>query len=655
MEHTFSHHTAYRTLLAAGLGPEIAIPVLREVQKWIACNGPEWAVSRLKNLKAAYLQKIAGKTLNSHDTGFRMHSDGTPYGVMRCLFRLGGYRGTVRAINAMMVYTGITLTRVTKGQWKKFHNSVVNPEPLKRMPVIPVTKEMVWSMVDCWKNASYTPLEEWCSTSKRAPFTKVGVSGLITKPESESSPREHLEVLKDPDHKDLLASFPIPFEKSTGITVGADVRRRAGFTRCPPTFVGRIGFIQERGAKLRAIANPFRVHQAALSRLGNALFDFLRTACPWDCTFEQDRGVRRVQEVLGSGKTVYSVDLSDATNQFPLGLQMQTLTSLLQPLLRQVQNASVLDEVSQSLDLFAAISRAKWHVPNREDISTASGGVFSIRWSKGQPLGLYPSFAAFAITHGLLLKAIEDDLGLQQTFVVLGDDVAVFHPEVHRKYLEVLDDLGCPVSTLKSLSSGNVAEFAGRLVTREGLLPVEKWKGFSTSDPLSVVKQWGLAGLVLAPKELRKYLEVFSAIPEPVGFGFNPKGIPLEKRMANVDSLFWEDAEPLNIDSEVSRERQLDLEEVFQPYLTKYTIHREMGSPTYWPNRPTTEIMRQIEHVNAVLRDCKVYEVSDHYLQLRDSLVQYLRAPSGRSTWERKGTTRLSRIIEIVKRVWQQT
>jgi hypothetical protein len=633
------------------------------VNHWLKHHGPDWTVSRIKTLKAVYLHKLGGTNLSSKVTGFHMHKDGTPKGAFRPLFRLLSYKGRLKALNTLMIYSGITLKTISKVQWKKFHDSVVDPMPSIQEDIIHFEPEIQYCAQSCWKTANYSSIEDWINTNKRSPLIKVGVSGLITKRENEVLIDEHLKVLDDPFHKDLLRLYPIPFFKSLGISLFSDdpklvnMGRRKSDTPCPSTFVGRIGFIQEKGGKLRAVANPYRVHQASLSKLGNALFDFLRTSCPWDCTFDQTRGIQRVVDNLKKGNIVHTIDLSDATNQFPLSVQYDTIKRLLiSPI--PVQNSvtgnyTPNDEIQQTLNLFLEVSKAKWNVPRRPDLKVFNQ-PFKISWKKGQPLGLYPSFAVFAVTHGLLIRSIELDLGLENCFVVLGDDVAIFDQDLARHYRNHLRKLGCPISEIKSLTSDVVSEFAGRIICKEGPLPIEKWKDWDPKDAISSIRQYGLKGLKLIPKKFRTDVRIFSSIPEPVGLGYNPEGLSLGDRMVGVEEYFWNKPEALPLITIKREEKERELAKAFHPWAAnqKSGLIQFMDVQMNKPIRFDSTVSLLTEHFNASIKKCRDYDVSDYLIQLRDSLREYSKHYRVRgSPIKKTSSTYLQHIKQVVSKI----
>ena len=185
---------------------------------------------------------------------------------------------------------------------------------------------------------------------------------------------------------------------------------------------GNIGFIQEPGGKARCVASPFRIYQRVLQPLGDALFSILKDL-PWDCTFDQSKAFPVIQKALRKSHTVHCVDLSSATDYFPLDIQMDVLRAIFGS--------------QELIDLFSDLSRAVWRT-NKPYQPT-------VGWKRGQPMGLYPSFASFGLTHGLLLLTLSKGYYHGQFFVV-GDDVVILDDKLAKAYQEVLKLLECPFS-----------------------------------------------------------------------------------------------------------------------------------------------------------------------------------------------------------------
>jgi hypothetical protein len=278
---------------------------------------------------------------------------------------------------------------------------------------------------------------------------------------------------------------------------------------------GNIGLIQEPGGKLRSVANPFLVHQLALKPLGDALYK-LAKQLPWDCTHDQSKPLHTLQEHLSNQNIVHSIDLSSATDLFPLRVQIDLLTSLFgeQP----------------DIHLLEFLSKSIWKY----------GDSYSIRWRKGQPLGLYPSFGMFTVTHGFLLWYLNGCTHDNQFFVV-GDDVVILNDNLFRKYISILGEWKIPWSPDKSISSGKICEFAGKIITSNGIFPQYKWRQTSDDNFLDICRLLGSKSRMLLRPRQKKVFDQVEHLILPFGLGFNPKGISLSDR-EEMTHLFLHDS-----------------------------------------------------------------------------------------------------------------
>lgn len=538
--------------LTSILPPTLAVPIQQLIQHWVKYHGVEWTVGRIKDLR----QQRLHYEVDSDLTLVRSHSDRTPCGAFRPLWRMD----LQQALRVLMIYTIEVLDKETPKQMLKFLKGVESPPwnleyPLDNMGI------------RIKRSYYYVHPYQWISSRTRScPNLRVDVDGEIrtisvressctfddmTMPFIHPLISSHVSNFVDA-YAGALWLHPSDLTDCCLYSVGVSIRP-------PPTDklpVGKIGFIQEKGAKLRAVANPFRVFQAVLTPLGNALFDILKTL-PWDCTYNQLNGVRFVQESLSLGKEVHSIDLSSATDTFPLKIQLELVRSIIIASSLQDNNQGVQGknkhrkpegeipkagrgpyylrqrsaDLLEGLNIFEVIARGDW------SLGTAKTKG-QVKWTKGQPLGLYPSFAMFALTHGILLRNIEKKLGVTNTFRVLGDDVVINDSNVARQYLIDLDYLGCEVSPSKTITSNKLGEFAGKTITAAGALPVGKFRPYSPSDVLGPLASLGFPGIKLIPSSIRTKMLALAAAPEPVGLGMNPEGYPLELRMP-PDLIHW--------------------------------------------------------------------------------------------------------------------
>jgi hypothetical protein len=402
-----------------------------------------------------------------------------------------------------------------------------------------------------------------------------------------------LELLEFPLVDQVYKKYISIYEKACGLET-----LMAYGQSSPSNFLsGSVSVIQERGMKGRIIANPLRVHQMALSKLGNFLFSVLR-GLPWDCTFAQERGVRFVSDTLQSGKTVFCHDLSDATNNFPLDYSIMMLQAI-----GEILPLHDREWLMRHTELFTMVARGKWLAPaemqDNSDHNLRNSRY--IHWTVGQPLGLYPSFPLFALSHGFIIRSIEYRLGTSDTFRVLGDDVVINNSEVSERYLWVLKTLGVPRSEEKSLISDVLGEFAGKVISKKGPLRVEKWKDTSPLTYLEIIRWLGKPGLCLVPPALRKFCEAMMIMPQPLGLGFNPQGLAFDQRIPKgFEELVlrsFEDTTTLpNFKEDIRAERILGAEAAFAGRV--YTaIGTSYGLP---PNRQGSVDPVIFDHLNSL-------------------------------------------------------
>jgi hypothetical protein len=260
------------------------------------------------------------------------------------------------------------------------------------------------------------------------------------------------------------------------------------------SYAGEVHFIQEPGYKLRSIASPYRIHQLALKPLGDTLGKIVSTL-PWDCTFDQTKAIQPIQLRLWSGKPVYSVDLSSATDYFPLQIQEMVLRA-------------IFGSSSKDVDLFCGISKMAW--------KSSQGDIY---WKRGQPLGVYPSFFAFTLTHGLVLAWLSEMK--TDKFYVVGDDVVILDDQLYTKYIAFLKKTSCPYSVDKSICSETLAEFAGKVVTPNCVIPQLKWRKISNDNFLDLAKLLGPRSRELMTNRQQKVFDLVKDLLPPIGLNMS--------------------------------------------------------------------------------------------------------------------------------------
>lgn len=500
-------------LVALGLSRPLAVKLEREITKWHSKSGPEWTVARLKQLKVALINHIAGRDMDLR--WIRMNEFGLPHGAMSELFRMtDSKRGRFLAVNALMVYSSFVSESVTEVQREKFFGSMESKETrglnakcsrkfsLGHVPFIESGTP--------WTNARLSPSSFQPGKDGRSyPETDTFVSfmGFTSSDTLVQLGAKHNSIFDE----------VVPM----GLVVDTRMARAEPIDVPFNTVVGKISYIQEPGYKLRAVANPNRVAQHALEPLKEVL-GFVLGNLSNDFTFDQNAGVQLVQGWLKKGLTVYSVDLSDATNNFPLSYTESVLKT------RITVNVRDRKRYDSLVEIFAELSRAPW-------FSKESGTVRIHRFTRGQPLGLGPSFFAFALSHNCLLLDLCKDSGVDphEAFAILGDDICISNPVLYTAYRLWLSENGCPVSEAKTMTSGKIAEFAGKLILKDQVIPQFKWRELDDSNVVDFVKNVGPTGVSLLNKNQRALIDVLADVPDFLGgLGWNPEGISLDFRLA---------------------------------------------------------------------------------------------------------------------------
>jgi hypothetical protein len=425
----------------------------------------------LKALKNAYIHKLAGTPVYPEWIAF--HSNGLPKGPLGAIFKC---KKPHKVLSALMVYTGFKAKTVTNEQFQKFDGSAfmagypqrwgygveTHPsftlEELQSLTGLPVCSELYQHT----KTNRFAGIPTFLLKHIRVPSLSEDGSSIFSEEltidslvASMSHPAFEWWMMKRSDvpseYKEAFWSSPL---------AGKPVTRFARFDA-----VGRVSFLQEPGYKLRAVFNPLPCFQLALSDMGTKLFRYLKTL-PEDCTFNQDQGVSDVAEALEQGLKLATLDLSDATNSFPLEVTMHILRSM----------NPKLDIHEVDMMLFEYLSTAPWRYPKNP------AGKETCFLNRGQPLGLYPSFAAFALSHHVIVRACQPKF-----YRVLGDDI-VIDAETAKLLRVSYQRLGVKLSEQKCFESDQLAEFAGKVIIGRKTYVQPKHKQLSDWNFVDVVK-----------------------------------------------------------------------------------------------------------------------------------------------------------------------
>jgi len=519
------HEGMTHRLSVIGVPNHIILGLPKLVLKWVKCSGVEWTISRLKSLRVDIIRTRAGL---EPLLPIRKNRRNNVSGLLGSIFRYS-QRDSVsfnKALQTMMIYSMFKFESLTPTQAKKFEKSIsADPPRINKWFLKGLGRSIRQNFrrisIDRTKESSLLVYRG--SPSKRKPsltMTSWPLSGL--NPIDRAQDKDVLsnaEYFLDPRH------VPVYFEYTDlyspvlkGLPGIIDKINEMGtwYRHETRKFMegGEIHFLQEAGGKLRSIASPHLVHQLALKPLGDAIYKLIQSL-PWDCTFDQSRPISILQTCLLKGQQIHSVDLSSATDYFPLEIQMTVLEGFFGK--------------CSDLRLFEDISKCLWR--------TCGEFYMPLRWKRGQPLGLYPSFGTFTLSHGILLWFLNGCEHNSQ-FYVLGDDVVILNDDLYHKYIQFLKQTDCPYSRDKSISSANICEFAGKIVTKEKVFPQLKWREVSNENFLDICRQLGRRSRSLLSHRQKLVFDMVEHCTLPYGLNFSFPGSNLVKMQELTSTIF---------------------------------------------------------------------------------------------------------------------
>jgi hypothetical protein len=228
---------------------------------------------------------------------------------------------------------------------------------------------------------------------------------------------------------------------------------------------GRLALLTEAAGKIRVVALMDIWSQWALRPLHDWIFGVLKEI-PQDGTFDQLRPVKTLLKKVQKGSTIYSYDLSAATDRIPVVIQEKLL-------------AQIFGQTFATAWANLLVGRP-YVIP--KNVARECGVPRFLRYAVGQPMGAYSSWGMLALIHHAMVQYSAHRAGFETWFTlyaVLGDDVVIADDRVARKYRALCRLLGVTIGLEKSLvATGHTLEFAKRLYFRNtdvSGLPAKFW------------------------------------------------------------------------------------------------------------------------------------------------------------------------------------
>jgi hypothetical protein len=146
----------------------------------------------------------------------------------------------------------------------------------------------------------------------------------------------------------------------------------------------------------------------------------------------------------------YSLDLSSATDRFPAHLQHKLMVYLIDNVINNPLKSYKWAE--------------SWVKLLTDKLFSYKGNDY--RYSVGQPMGTYSSWAAFTLTHHLVVQfcAYKNGCFPFINYIILGDDIVIKDNNIARSYISFMTKLGVEISPHKTHVSLRTYEFAKRWI-----------------------------------------------------------------------------------------------------------------------------------------------------------------------------------------------
>jgi hypothetical protein len=224
--------------------------------------------------------------------------------------------------------------------------------------------------------------------------------------------------------------------------------------------LGRLAIKLEAAGKVRIFAMLDSITQGALKPLHDMIFDYLKLL-PSDATFDQEGTLEKFM-AINKGKRFWSFDLSSATDMIPKQLYLPVLRKLIG-----------VEAASAWMGLFSR----PFEMPKQ--YWTSAFIPYWVKYTRGQPMGAYSSWAMLALVHHLLVSFANWRLGNGARmpygkYLVLGDDITISDPDLALAYQKVCEDFEIPIGILKSHTDSNICNFANQVyqTTGENISPI---------------------------------------------------------------------------------------------------------------------------------------------------------------------------------------
>jgi hypothetical protein len=415
------------------------------IEFWITTQGASHTIKRVKFIRLCVTRFKCGEPILANDLMVGLDKTGFPssIGFMK------SYVESCDPEHNRFIYTLLGITRAMSGTGKIDYSSITAPFKGKY-------RSLPKDFIDLFVADFTHPFEE----------SKLTVAGFFLN--LKSGPLSGPAILKA-----HLATRFYTGRNLWGLNIllGSEGMKwfKDLFLSCKvklmPQRNRKLHIISDPELKERVIAIFDYISQLAFEPISKYLFDVLRSI-PQDRTFTQDPVIKDKRE----GEHYHSLDLTSATDRFPIDLQVDLLNSI----------------ERHSPRPFRGIGNAWKSVMVSEPFLTPEGDL--LYYKVGQPMGARSSWAAFTLSHHCVVQyaAFQCAQYPFKEYILLGDDIVIYSDAVAEKYKQIISDLGVDCSPMKSHSSLETYEFAKRWFHKGIEISGVPLKGFlaNTGNPV---------------------------------------------------------------------------------------------------------------------------------------------------------------------------
>lgn len=445
---------------------------LNQIQLWHKNSGDIWTISHIKNLKLIYTRYIGGEPFHVFPGRIGLLSSGLPRGSGSIPIKefnkliLEGKNEHIQ-----FVLTLLSISRVLSGQKDPDLSTITDeskadPSLIERIgEFIPVF--MKENAIFPNNTISWTP-EDIRLSNKAGPEGRATLFSWRDAVLLTDDMMNNIKILSEELHKYLTTlrerrsiqkvvnahilikhkfsrlDYKQPNADSNArqqmVFTPYDEAIRAFYKEHPDGLsLRKLSVVNDPEAKARIIAILDFWSQEILNKIHQTQFDILKFKLPQDRTFTQDPHIINKPE----GNKYHSLDLTAATDRFPIKLQEKVMAYLYDEDKAKAWKSLLID--------------TPFSVPWLKPGST-------VMYNSGQPMGAYSSWSTFAITHHLTVAYAAKLAGIErfEQYILLGDDIVIYNDLVAEKYVEVMHGLGVDISLHKTHTSSSTYEFAKR-------------------------------------------------------------------------------------------------------------------------------------------------------------------------------------------------